>query len=135
MNWENKSIELIIGGNAPDGTRYLVEFLKDYASLTGEKTLNASCNNCIREYHRKYIQKMKPSNCDYKLKDKYNGIPLGRGSSVLITNANITNDLGAELLKNRGSHLFVKFPITETEKLQEIEAPKVKRRGRKPKTT
>jgi hypothetical protein len=126
MKWEDKSIEFIIGGTSPDGTRYLKQFLKDYSKLTGETVLNASCNNCIKDYHKKYIRKMKPNKSNYVLKEKYNGIPLEH--NILVTNANMTNELGEALLNKRGAHLFSKLPTEAKEPETVIETPVKKTR-------
>lgn len=107
----------------PDGVKYLELFLKDYANLFDKKNLNASCAKCIRDYHKQYIQKFQimDNKCDYVLKAKYVGIRLKQGSSIFVNNSNITNKMGAELLKNKGTHLFDKFP--KVEKTKEKETP------------
>lgn len=50
----------------------------------------------------------------YRLKEKYNGIPLGFGSAVLVNNSNLTDDYALELLQRfEAETIFDKFPIVE----------------------
>jgi hypothetical protein len=131
-DFANMSIDTIIGGVTPDGVSYKNLFLIEYSNLTGDTTLNASCNNCIRDYYRKYLAKMKPSTqSGYRLKEKYNGIQLEKCSPVFVTNANLTTELAEQLLKNRGAFLFDKMPekITIVEPTTQT-ATQPKRRGR-----
>lgn len=117
MLWQDMTTEQIIGGVTPDGVRYLKLFLADYKEMFNVDNLCASCNNLIAEYHKKYTFKMqsKDNNCQYRLKEKYNGIQLEQCSNVFVNNGNINDELGALLMKNRGAHLFAKFPTTEIE--------------------
>lgn len=79
--------------------------------------------------------------CKYKLHPKYEGIQLDPMSNVFVTNANITDEMGAKLLARRGERIFVKFPKAE-EKKEEADtiveparqAPKPKRKPRKKKS-
>ena len=114
--------EEIIRGSAPDGVRYLTLFLTDYALLFNENNLCATCNNLIASYHIKYKIKVmeKQNDCLYRLQEKYNGIQLEPCSSVFVNNANITNEIGALLLKNKGARIFSKLP-QEEEKEEVIE--------------
>lgn len=59
-----------------------------------------------------------PQNSGYVLKAKYNGIPLSFGSPILVTNANLTDEIAQNLLKNhkRGALLFDKIPEGATSK-------------------
>ena len=113
-DWQNIRVENIIGGKTPDGVRYLELFLKDYSSLFNKKNLNASCHKCISDYHKQYIQKTQnmDNKCDYVLKAKYIGIRLEPGSSFMVNNSNITNKIGAKLMKRKnGKDLFDKYPV------------------------
>lgn len=131
MNWLDKNVEFIIGGNAPDGTRYLKLFLTEYSQLFNEKNLNPSCSSCIREYLKKYKEKMgtNENKCEYRLHQKYCGIQLEKCSSIHVNNSNITDEYAKILLKNRGEKVFAKMPTTK--KTIEVEpttdAPKQKR--------
>mgnify|MGYP003635219997 FL=1 len=111
LNWQNISIDNIIGGRTSDGVRYLSLFLKDYAREFNKVNLNASCNNCIRDYHNQYIKKFTTmaNESDYQLHQKYENIRLF-GTSVVINNNNITNSLGKKLLESKGEKIFSKLP-------------------------
>lgn len=65
----------------------------------------------------------------YILKAKYDGIPLGFGSPVLVTNANITKEYAEKLIKEhkRGADLFDKIP----EETEETNQDPLKGLGRK----
>lgn len=118
MLWQNLTTEQIIGGTTPDGVRYLKLFLADYSRMFNVDNLCASCNNLITEYHKKYINKImeKDNTCQYRLHEKYNGIQLEPCSSIFVNNGNITDELGAKLLANKGAHLFSKLPTQTVEK-------------------
>lgn len=50
------------------------------------------------------------NNSQYRLKEKYNGIPLNFGSAVLVNNSNLTDEYALELLKNHTVEIFDKLP-------------------------
>ena len=51
------------------------------------------------------------NNSQYRLKEKYNGIPLNFGSPILVNNSNLTDEYALELLKNHTAEaIFDKFP-------------------------
>jgi hypothetical protein len=133
MLWHKLTTEQIIGGTTPDNVRYLKLFLADYKEMFNVDNLCASCNNLIAEYHKKYTIKMmeKDNTCQYRLKEKYNGIQLESCSSIFVNNGNINDELGTQLLKNKGSHLFDKFPTTTQEVQTITQAPKEKRKSKK----
>lgn len=79
--------------------------------------------------------------CKYKLHPKYEGIQLEPMGNVFVTNANLTDEMGAKLLKRRGEKIFVKFPKVEEKKeatakiVEPAElAAKPKRKSRKKKS-
>jgi len=112
-NWEDFRIEDIIGGVSPDGIRYLKLFLQDYTALFSE-VVNPGCSKCLNNYLQKYKSKIfaMQNNSQYRLKEKYNGIPLNFGSAVLVNNSNLTDEYAAELLERfEAETLFDKFPI------------------------
>lgn len=136
MNWENQSIENIIGGKTPDNVPLLKLFLTDYSAKFNQSNLNASCHNCIKEYHDKWINSIKEmeNTCQYRLLKKFEGITLGFGSSVCINNGNITDELAEQLLATRGAHLFASIPTkkeTIVEPTTDAPEPKRKRRTKK----
>ena len=118
MLWQDLTTEQIIGGVTPDNVRYLKLFLADYSKMFNVDNLCASCNNLIAEYHNKYIIKImeKDNTSQYRLHEKYNGIQLEPCSSIFVNNGNITDELGAILLANKGGQLFSKFPTQTEEK-------------------
>jgi hypothetical protein len=135
MLWQDLTTEQIIGGKTPDGVRYLKLFLADYSRTFNVDNLCGSCNNLIAEYHKKYTIKMKAKDntCQYRLLDKYNGIALEPCSNVRVNNGNITDELGAQLMANKGARIFAKFPTqTEEETIVQptAEAGKPKRKRR-----
>lgn len=117
MLWQEMTTEQIIGGITPDGVRYLKLFLQDYSKAFHADNLCASCNNLIAEYHTKYKIKMqaKDNKCQFRLLDKYNGIALDNCSNIRVNNGNITDELGYQLLANKGARVFSKMPITSIE--------------------
>lgn len=63
--------------------------------------------------------------CKYKLKAKYNGLPLAFGSQVYVTNNNITDEYAEKLLERyEADVIFDKYPVKKElkkEAVQEIE--------------
>jgi len=118
IEWHKVKTESIIGMKTVDGVSYKELFLIDYANLFNKTNLNAGCNNCIKDYHNKYINKFQimENNCDYALKKKYIGISLTPGSSFKVNNNNITNKIGAKLFKKYGASAFDKYPTASKPK-------------------
>ena len=115
-NWENYDIEKIIGGVSPDGTRLLKLFLIDYTAMFDE-VVNPSCSKCMNNYLSKFKLKIyeMQNNSQYRLKEKYNGIPLNFGSAVLVNNSNLTDEYALELLERfEKETIFDKFPKAKT---------------------
>lgn len=122
-NWENLELSNIIGGKTADNVSFLELFLKDYMSLFKVKTVNPQCNSCLKTYLNDYkLKKQIMSNdSNYRLKTKYNGLPLevsGKNSSISVTNNNLTDAYAKILLKRykEPSLIFEKFPIEEEKK-------------------
>lgn len=143
------TVQNIIGGKTADGVKYLELFLQDYTKLFSTK-VNPNCSKCISGYLNKYKLKIfdMDSNCDYKLRKKFNGIPLSFGSSTFLSNGNLTNKLAEELVKNHKAihakkgttynidNYFEKYPknwdIKDVEEKEAKEVkPKNKRKPRK----
>lgn len=68
---------------------------------------------------------------NYRLKEKYNGLPLEFGSSIYVTNANITDAYAKKLLKNyKAESIFDVFPkeeinvVVETATETKVRAPR-----------
>ena len=111
-NWEQYKIEDIVGGVTPDGVRFLKLFLIDYTSIFSE-VVNPSCSKCLNTYLQKYKSKIfeMENNSQYRLKEKYNGISLNFGSSIMVNNSNLTNEYALELLERfEAETIFDKFP-------------------------
>ena len=62
---------------------------------------------------------------DYRLKLKYEGIQLSFGSTIFVTNENITNEIGAKLLKEKGEHLFDVIPEPKAKPIKKVKNAKV----------
>lgn len=123
--WETYNLEYIVGGKTSDNVPLLKLFLQDYSKLFHTTTLNASCSKCLQDYLNNYKQKINkmenPNTSQYRLKQKYNNIPLEFGSNIFVNNNNIT-DAYAEILLERYSaeKIFDVFP-TQEEKEEIIE--------------
>lgn len=116
-NWKTYNLENIISGKTADGVSLLKLFLKDYMSLFNVKTVNPQCNSCLRTYLNDYKLKLNDmsNDCNYRLKTKYNGLPLevsGKNSAISVTNANLTDEYARTLLKRYKSpaDIFDKYP-------------------------
>ena len=61
------------------------------------------------------------NNSQYRLKEKYNGIPLGFGSAVLVNNSNLTDEYALELLQRfEAETIFDVFPVEEIKQEKEV---------------
>ena len=119
MEWSKMTTESIISGKNADGVSFLELFAQDYCKVFNTSNFCVTCPNKIKEAHLKWIKKhtiMKKNNSKYVLKEKYDGIFLKFGSNIRVNNATMTEELGAELLKNRGEKIFAKFPKPTTKK-------------------
>lgn len=135
VKWEDVSLSVILSGRFEDGSKYLEHFLSSYAKIFNKQNLNASCNNCIGAYHKEYKDKMSVNSnaSGYVLKKKYIGIWLTENPSYKINNSNITPEIGAKLLKQKGEYLFEKFPapVKESVSPSEKTTKKPKRKSTK----
>jgi hypothetical protein len=119
IQFEFLDTNAVLSNVTPDGVRYLELFLKEYSRITGtpESNLNAGCNNCISEYMKTYkLNKNKmASTKNYRLKEKYNGIPLKFGSNTYVSNSNITDEYAEILLeKHKAEDIFEVYPKKKT---------------------
>lgn len=124
------SFDLILSGKSAQGESYLKEFLKDYTALTHE-VVNAQCVKCLKRYYKKYINltAMSENTSNYRLHKKREGMQLAFGSSIIVTNNNITDEYAEALIKRFSktkpdfcpSYLFSKYPVKETEIEVEVE--------------
>jgi len=118
-NWEEYSIEYIISAKDADNVPLLKLFLQDYTKLFSTQ-VNAGCFKCLNQYlvnYKQKIYKMENQNtCQYKLKPKYQNIPLEFGSNVFINNNNITDEYAEKLLERYkdAEKIFEVYPQTET---------------------
>ncbi|TYP71482.1 hypothetical protein [Aquimarina intermedia] len=127
-DWRNIDKVTIFNGKDENGNRYLSQFLKDYQNIFQPDMINAGCQRCLNDYYNNYIKyvssmKTEKKESGFKLREKYNGIPLEFGSATLVTNANITDEIGNKLLKDhpRGEELFEAIPEEEEIVLTRIE--------------
>jgi hypothetical protein len=106
----------IFTGHDENGNRYLSQFLKDYQQTFNPDLINAGCQRCLEDYYHKFTKYLSTMSKDtktaYKLKAKYEGIPLAFGSRTQVYNSNLTDEMAEELIKNhpRGKELFEVVP-------------------------
>ena len=119
MNWLEVDQVSVLTGKDSNGNRYLSQFLKEYKEVFNRETINAGCQKCLVNYYLKFIKYLhtmptpkQPT--EYRLKAKYNGIPLSFGSPVQVDNNNMTDAYGNQLLENhpKGADLFDAVPDT-----------------------
>ena len=112
IDWLKIDKVSIFKGKDENGNRYLSQFLADYKRIFNPDTINAGCDRCLEDYYNNFIKYITMGNSTekkpYVLKKMYNGIPLEFGSSILVTNTNITKEYAEKLIKNhpRGVDLF-----------------------------
>lgn len=126
MNWNDIGISNIISGKNANGVAYLKLFLQDYTALTSE-VVNAGCSKCIAKYFNNYLNltTMQENKSQYQLRKKREGLPLKFGSSIRVTNKNITDEYAEILIKRfqdkdpnfNLKYLFDKYP-TSTKKIE-----------------
>ncbi len=123
MNWLAIDKVSIFSGKDENGNRYLSQFLQDYKQVFDRDEINAGCPKCLENYYQKFTKHLsrmgQKETSNYRLKAKYNGISLGFGSNVIISNRNITDELGAQLLEKHpaGKQLFEKYPQAQPKPL------------------
>ena len=116
MDWRTIDKAAIFNGKDENGNRYLSQFLKDYQETFHPDMINAGCLRCLEDYYQtfiKYLSTMSQTkNSGYKLREKYNGIPLEFGSPVQVSNSNLTDEYAEKLLKDHpaGADLFEAIP-------------------------
>src|SRR5690625_4628739 len=110
-DWSKIDRVTVFKGFDENGNRYLTEFLKDYHTLYGGSP-NAGCGKCLNSYYDKMITKKNTTMSKYRLKKKYDGISLGFGSNVIVSNRNMTDEKAKQLIAThpRGKELFDKLP-------------------------
>lgn len=109
-NWSEKNINFVQNN--------LVQFLTDYKKEFNVENVNPSCANCLQSYLNDFKKKYKVMNkSGYVLKEKYQGIQLEFGSSVMVNNTNITKEWAKNLIKNHplGADLFDVIPSEKPE--------------------
>lgn len=117
MNWSEYSSEQVRTHKNSEGVRLALLFSQDYFNKFGKEI---TCLTCIGGFENKFNEyinsEMKAEDLKYKLKAKYNGIPLGFGKSGRAVNGKITKQQAEYLAKNhpKGKDLFEIF--TEAEK-------------------
>lgn len=123
--WETYNLEYIVGGKTSDNVPLLKLFLQDYSKLFQTTTLNASCSKCLQDYLNNYKQKINkmenPNTSQYRLKQKYNNLPLEFGSNVFVNNNNITDEYAKILLKRHSAEKIFDVYPTQEEKEEIIE--------------
>lgn len=112
-NWKAIGKDKILKGNDEFGNPYRSQFLKDYHARFGGHT-ETLCERCVAQQIDKYFNTKTMSNVKsaYRLKSKYEGISLGFGSTVRVTNATLTDAIAKKLINNHnlGEALFDVVP-------------------------
>ena len=145
MQWHKMNIETIVSGKTADDISYLKLFLIDYKKEFNVEVVNPSCSRCLNNYldsfKKKYNKMENTSN--YILKKKREGLQLSFGSSIFVTNKNLTDEYAKKLIerfsKKEGftlDYLFDKYPKEEIKKeietvTETTEQPQVKRTRKK----
>lgn len=116
--WELYNLENIISSKTADNIPLLKLFLQDYSKLFHTTTLNAGCQKCLQDYLTNYknkINKMEnPNASNYRLKQKYQNIPLEFGSNIFVNNNNITDEYAEKLLERYNAEkIFDVYPTIE----------------------
>jgi len=117
MNWSDYSAEQVRTSYNSEGVRLALLFNQDYFKKFGKEITCLTCIGGFKKKFNEYINsEMKAEDLKYKLKAKYNGIPLGFGKSGRAVNGKITKQQAEYLAKNhpKGKDLFEIF--TEAEK-------------------
>lgn len=114
MQWHTMKLETIIGGKTADNISYLKLFLIDYKNEFHVQNVNASCKKCINSYHTEFIKKYnKMENVSkYKLLPKREGLQLEFGSSIFVSNRNLTDEY-AEILIARYKAVKKDFKLSD----------------------
>ena len=130
FEWHKIDIGTIIGGVAPDGSPLLKHFLLDYKNEFNVEVVNASCHKCILSYQNEFIKKYgdMENTSQYRLHKKREGLQLEFGSSIFVTNKNITDDYAEKLIKRFSTlkadfkldDLFSHYPKTEIKEIEVI---------------
>ncbi|MFL9845455.1 hypothetical protein [Flavobacterium rhizosphaerae] len=133
MDFKSMDIRTLTRSVTGEGVRYLEIFLREYTALF-PGPVNPSCNKCLNEYLTKYKKHYSTmaNTCKYRLHAKYENIPLGFGSSILVNNANITNEYAQKLLnKPNGQRFFAVIPEEESATQEITDHPEKKGKIRK----
>jgi hypothetical protein len=116
LKWEDYKIEDIQRGKTSTGVPFLLLFLNDYKSLTGDEKVNPNCQKCLINYLLTYKLKIntmtKKVVADFILKPKYLGISLGFNTGRFVQTLNPSKKEVAQLLEkfNDPAILFDVYP-------------------------
>lgn len=130
IKWEEYNITYIVGGKTNDNVRLLQLFLIDYKKEFNVTSVNPSCSKCLKGYLEQFKKKyttMEKTQSQYRLKKRYQNIPLrndGEGYNVMVNNNNLTDEY-AEILLERypKEKIFELFP----DESFEVKEPKAKK--------
>lgn len=114
LDWHKMNIETIIGGKTADNVSYLKLFLIDYKNEFHVENVNASCQKCLIGYHSEFIKKYRTmeNTSKYKLLPKREGLQLEFGSSIFVSNRNLTDEY-AEILIARFKAVKADFKLSD----------------------
>lgn len=118
-DWSIYNADTVLNGKDKDGNRLVLEFSKDFRERMGYN-LDISCPKCFRNDFDKFLNKNNMSTknkSSFKLKPMYNGIALGFGSKVFLSDDNITDELAEKFVKEhpKGLGLFSEYPQPKKE--------------------
>ncbi len=112
VDWTKYKAEEVRSGSDQNGSRLFPQFAQDYHKVF-QTDVCPNCKDFPVKFQNFLIKiKMSQEESNFKLKEKYDGLPLEFGSQVYVTNANITNENALKLLKNhpKGKDLFQTLP-------------------------
>jgi hypothetical protein len=114
MDWGSIHPNRIRSGVDSQGRRLILQFAVDFEKKLGYK-LDISCPKCFQNDYDKYLKSTimpDKKKSAWKLKPMYEGVSLGFGSKVIISSANLTDELAEKFAKEhrKGLGLFSQYP-------------------------
>lgn len=120
-DWGQYSKGQILNGTDENGNRLVIEFAKDYKTLTG----GTFCIGCSRKFQFQYNKLlnyygMKNNTTEYILHGKYNGLTLPGWRNRALSNYRMTEEKALHFIVNhaRGKELFKRLPKDIDERIE-----------------
>lgn len=123
MNWFEYTAEQVRTSKDSEGVRLALLFNQDYKEIFGTEIDCLTCKGSFERKFNKYIEAMSETKeLKYKLKPKYNGIPVGFGKSGRAVNGKITKEQAEHLYSNhpKGAELFEVYPEQKEKPLDKM---------------